>query len=391
MRVGPTNQLSLFCLLSCREMCRRRSTLALVAVAGVATGGRWETTGAALRDPPRWRRRSRTRRAVNFDFDYDVVRRRLEDTVSEETGESYDLCPFCVDGLDDADRILSTSPGDEIDEITCGELAGFATTLRPSDRLCSTAIRAEPLCCTAQGAMEEASATPSTAQTTVGATDRPAAEATDAATEPATTSESVHAPVKTTEIAQSAQTTTGLTVAETTVATMDEEPASATVATEAPKSTDAVASSEMAELSEWGSGEHAIFAGKSSKSSKEAKGEKEAKGKQAKLFKPAGTLDGPAQTSESGKASKLFAPYVLFKSKKESKSSKGLFAKASGGHSMIQETGAEIAAKPHSSSSKSNKAPVSVMSIASVGKATKKKPHAGGKAIKNDAGMSSWR
>lgn len=153
-------------------MYRRRSALALiVAIAGAATGardsvrgGRRETTGAALPDPARRRRgRRRTRRAAVPDYNNVAPQGlRLEDTPSEETGES-DSCPFCAAGLDDPGRILPTS-----DEITCGELAEFTLMLRPTDRLCHTAMRAEYLCCTAQGPMEEASATSTEPASTAG-------------------------------------------------------------------------------------------------------------------------------------------------------------------------------------------------------------------------------
>lgn len=153
-------------------MYRRRSALALiVAIAGAATGardsvrgGRRETTGAALPDPARRRRgRRRTRRAAYPDYNNVALQGlRLEDTPSEETGES-DSCPFCAAGLDDPGRILPTS-----DEITCGELAEFTLMLRPTDRLCHTAMRAEYLCCTAQGSMEEASATSTELSSTAG-------------------------------------------------------------------------------------------------------------------------------------------------------------------------------------------------------------------------------
>ena len=215
------------------------------------------------------------------------------------------------------------------------------------------------------------------------------AEATQTTAGAAETTEPTDAPGETTEITQAAQTTADSTdppVAGTTASATDDEPATATAATEAPKSTDAPASTEMPEAPAWGSGEHAIFAGKSSK---------EAKGKQAKLFKPAGAADGPEGTSESGKAksSKLFAPHIASKSEKEGKSSKGLFAKASGGHSTEHEAGAE-SAEPHSTSSKSSKEPVDGVSIAAaLGKATKEKQLAGGKAkaVKDETGMSSWR
>jgi len=216
------------------------------------------------------------------------------------------------------------------------------------------------------------------------------AEATQTTAGAAETTEPTDAPGETTEITQAAQTTADSTdppVAGTTASATDDEPAAATTATDAPESADAPASTETPEAPAWGSGEHAIFAGKSSKEAK--------KGKQAKLFKPAGAADGPEGTSESGKAksSKLFAPHIASKSEKEGKSSKGLFAKASGGHSTEHEAGAE-SAEPHSTSSKSSKEPVDGVSIAAaLGKATKEKQLAGGKAkaVKDETGMSSWR
>ena len=130
---------------------RRRSILALAALAVAATGARQSV-------------RRRRRGAI---ASHDAAR-RLEGAASEETGEPGASCPFCSAGLDDPGRGLPTSPGDEI---TCGELADFAASLGPADGLCTTALRAEALCCAdePEPAVEEAEEPASTAGTTTAA------------------------------------------------------------------------------------------------------------------------------------------------------------------------------------------------------------------------------
>ena len=131
---------------------RRRSILALAALAVAATGARQSV-------------RRRRRGAI---ASHDAAR-RLEGAASEETGEPGASCPFCSAGLDDPGRVLPTSPEDEI---TCGELADFAASLGPDDGLCSTALRAEALCCAdePEPAVEEAEATSTEPALTTGTT-----------------------------------------------------------------------------------------------------------------------------------------------------------------------------------------------------------------------------